>query len=281
LIFTLLLRVIWNDIKKKEQLMSDNLTTEKRGHVLLIGLNRPEKYNAFDVAMYENLALAYGELERDDDLRCAVLFAHGKNFTAGLDLPAWAPVFESGGFANPPEGAIDPMGLDEVNRVSKPIVMAVQGICLTIGIELLLATDIRVAASDTRFAQIEIKRGIYPIAGATARLMQEVGWGNAMRYLLTADEFTAEEAYRMGLVQEVVEPGQQVEAAVQIAETIAAQAPLGVYATLKSARLARSQGEQAAIARLMTDLQPLMGSEDVQEGIQSFVERRTAVFKGR
>lgn len=261
--------------------MTENLTTEKQGHVFLIGLNRPEKYNAFDIALYENLARAYGQLERDDDLRCAVLFAHGKNFTAGLDLPAWAPVFQSGDFASPPEGGIDPMGLDDKKRVTKPIVMAVQGICLTIGIELLLATDIRVAARDTRFAQIEIKRGIYPVGGATARLIQEVGWGNAMRYLLTADEFTAEEAFRIGLVQQVVEPGQQLEAALQIAQTIAAQAPLGVYATLKSARLARSQGEGAAIARLMPDLQPLMASEDVQEGIQSFIERRTAVFKGR
>ena len=259
----------------------NNITIDQQGHVLLIGLNRPAKRNAFDLSMFENLALAYGELERNDDLRCAVLFAHGDHFTAGLDLPDWVPAFQSGDFPELPPNAIDPLGLDEENRISKPVVMAVQGICLTIGIELLLATDIRVAANSTRFAQIEIQRGIYPVGGATVRLFQEVGWGNAMRYLLTANEFTAEEAYRIGLIQQVVEPGQQLDTALEIAQTIAAQAPLGVYATLKSARLARSQGQAAAIARLLPDLQPLMDSEDVQEGIQSFIERRTAVFKGK
>jgi len=257
------------------------VTTERRGHLLLIGLDRVAKRNAFDLAMYEALALAYGQLDRDDELRCGLLFAHGDHFTAGLDLMQWAPHFGSGHFPELPAGALDPLGLDETKRVRKPVVMAVQGICLTIGLELLLATDVRVAAADTRLAQIEIKRGIYPVGGGTVRLMQEVGWGNAMRYLLSGDEINAREAYRIGLVQAVVEPGQQLEAAVRIADTIAAQAPLGVYATLASARLARTQGEAAAIGRLLPDLAPLLASEDVQEGLQSFLERRQAQFKGR
>ena len=91
--------------------------------------------------------------------------------------------------------------------------IAVQGWCLTIGIELLLAADIRVAAAGTRFAQIEVKRGIYPIGGATVRLAEEIGWGNAMRILLTGDEFSAQEAYRVGLVQELVPDGTQFERA--------------------------------------------------------------------
>jgi enoyl-CoA hydratase/carnithine racemase len=258
-----------------------NVTIERRGHLLLMGLDRAAKRNAFDLAMYGKLALAYGELERDGELRCGVLFAHGAHFTAGIDLMEWAPVFAAEQGPALPEGAIDPLGLDESARVSKPVVMAVQGYCLTIGIELLLATDIRVAAADTHFAQIEIKRGIYPVGGATVRLIQEVGWGNAMRYLLTADSFTAEEAYRLGLVQAVVEPGQQVAKAIEMAETVAAQAPLGVYASLKSARLARAQGEAAAVAQLLPDLRPLMASEDVREGLQSFMERRPARFSGK
>jgi enoyl-CoA hydratase len=256
------------------------VTVERDGHVLLMGLNRPSKRNAFDVEMFEQLALAYGELERDDDLRVGVLFAHGDHFTGGLDLPQWTPRFESGEFSAVPDGGLDPLGLSGL-RVRKPVVLAVQGWCLTIGIELLLATDIRVAAQGTRFAQIEIKRGIYPVGGATVRWQREVGWANAMRYLLTGDEFNAETALNMGLVQEVVPDGEQLARATAIAQTIAKQAPLGVYATLKSARMAVDQGEKAAIAALMPDLQPLMQSEDVKEGVQSFVERREAVFKGR
>ena len=258
-----------------------NVTVETRDQVVLIGLNRVPKRNAFDLEMYRALAAAYGELHRNPGLRCGVLFAHGDHFTGGVDLTEWSALFRQGRFPDLPEGAIDPLGLDENNRLSKPVVMAVQGICLTIGIELLLATDIRVATTSARFAQIEIKRGIFPAGGATARLMQEIGWGNAMRYLLTGDEISAPEALRLGLVQEIVEPGRELARAVEIAQTVAAQSPLGVQATLTSARLARTQGEVAAIRRLLPELMPLMSSEDVEEGLKSFLERRAAKFKGR
>jgi enoyl-CoA hydratase len=257
------------------------ITVETQGHVQLIGLNRPEKRNAFDLEMYGELGSAYGELNRNPDLRCGVLFAHGDHFTAGLDLTEWAPVFSQGRFPDLPEDALDPLGLDEDNRLRKPLVMAVQGICFTIGIELLLATDVRVAASGTRFGQIEVRRGIYPVGGATVRMIQELGWGNAMRYLLTGDEISAEEAFRIGLVQEVAPPGTHLQRAVALAQTIAAQAPLGVQASLASARIARIQGDKAALARLLPDIVPIMKSEDVKEGVQSFIERRAARFKGR
>lgn len=256
-----------------------NVTTERRGHVLLIGLNRAAKRNAFDLPMFYALARAYAELDRDDDLRAGVLFGHGEHFTAGLDLPQFAPVFASGKWSVP-EGGLDPLGLAGP-RLGKPVVSAIQGICLTIGLELALATDIRVAARTARFGQIEIKRGIYPVGGATVRFPREVGWGNAMRYLLTGDEFGADEAHRIGFLQEVVEPGQQLERATAIAEVIAAQAPLGVRATLASARLSISDGEPAAFARLLPDLQPILPSEDVKEGLLSFLERRTAKFTGK
>lgn len=253
---------------------------DTNGHVLMMGLNRPEKRNAFDLEMYRELSAAYGELDRNPDLRCGLLYAEGDHFTAGLDLAQWAAYFAKGRFPELPDGGIDPLGLTETDRVSKPVVMAVQGICLTIGVELLLATDIRVAADATRFGQIEIKRGIYPVGGATIRLMAEIGWGNAMRYLLTADEISAEEAFRLGLVQELAAPQKVVESALKIAQTIARQAPLGVRATLASARTARSSGFHAAVAQLLPDLLPLMESEDVQEGLRSFIERREAKFKG-
>ena len=259
----------------------DNLTVEARDHVLFMGLNRPAKRNAFNLDLYHALSLAYGELERDHDLRCGVLFAHGEHFTGGIDLPQWAPRFAQGKFIDPAEGGMDPLALDENKTVSKPIVMATQGWCLTIGLELLLACDIRVAASNTRFAQIEPKRGIYAIGGATVRLPQEIGWGNAMRYLLTSDEISASEALRMGLVQDVVPVGAQLSRATDIAMTIAAQAPLAVQATLHSSRIARSQGAPAAIAKLAPDMVPLLNSDDAKEGIQSFIGRREGKFIGR
>lgn len=259
--------------------MSTGITTERHGYVLLIGLSRVAKRNAFDPPMLQALGEAYGELERDDDLRCGVLFAHGDHFTGGLDLPQFVGTF-SQGVQQLHAGEIDPLGL-QGPRLSKPMVCAVQGYCWTIGIELMLASDIRIAATSTRFAQIEVKRGIYPVGGATVRFARETGWGNAMRYLLTGDEFDAAEAYRIGLVQEVVETGQQLARAEEIAQTIARQAPLGVRATLASARLSFSAGEEEATRRLIPDLIPIMQSEDVHEGVQSFIERRQADFKGR
>ena len=260
---------------------SVKITVEREGYILLIGLNRSDKMNAFDVEMYLELAAAFGELDRDRELRCGLLFAHGKHFTAGLELPKWAPFFNEATFPVLPAGACDPLGLDGEKRVGKPMIMATQGICYTIGLELMLAMDIRVAAEDTRFGQIEVRRGVYPVGGATVRLQQEIGWGNAMRYLLTADEIPAAEALRLGLVQEMTETGRQFDRALEIAETVSRQAPLGIRATLASARRARTEGERAAIARLLPDLMPIMKSEDAAEGIRSFAERREGIFKGR
>jgi enoyl-CoA hydratase/carnithine racemase len=262
--------------------MSETLiTTERRGHVFLIGLDRPQKRNAFTLEMLDQLALAVGELEADDELRAGVLFAHGDHFTAGLDLGDVAPAMQKDGELPVPEGGRQPWRLDG-ETYTTPLVTAVQGWCITLGIELLLASDIRVAASDTRFTQLEVQRGIYPFGGATIRMPREAGWGNAMRWLLTGDEFDAAEAYRIGLVQEVVEPGQQVERAVALAERIATiAAPLGVRATLASAQAAIPQNEREAATRLQLDAIPLMNSDDGAEGLASFVERRAARFAGR
>lgn len=256
------------------------VTVERRGNVLLMGLNRPAKRNAFTLKMFEELALAYGELERDPDLWCGVLFAHGDHFTGGLDLPEVAPAVIDGRGLPVPEGGRQPWRLD--GPWTTPVVIAVQGWCITIGIELLLAADVRIAAADTRFAQLEVQRGIYPFAGATIRMPREAGWGNAMKWLLTGDTFDAAEAYRMGLVQEVVQPGTQVERAIELAERIAtAAAPLGVRGTLASAHRAMAEGDAAAVAQLQSDAVPLFASEDGAEGMRSFVERRPARFTGR
>src|SRR4051794_24845178 len=259
---------------------TSTLTLERDGHVLLMGLNRPEKRNAFDLAMLEELSLAYAELESDDELRAGVLFAHGDHFTGGLDLISVGPNLASG--QSPfPESGRDPWRLD--HAWTKPVVAAAQGWVMTLGIELLLAADVRVASADARFSQLEIRRGIYPFGGATVRFPQVAGWGNAMRWILTGDEFDAPEALRMGLVQEVApDGGAAYERALAIARTIAEDAaPLGVRTSLESAHRARLEGDAAAFAQLAPDVVKLFNSADGAEGVQSFIERRRAVFTGR
>jgi enoyl-CoA hydratase len=255
------------------------ITTETRGHVFLMGFDRAHKRNAFGPEMLRGLADAYAQLERDPELRVGLVFAHGDHFTAGLDLAAVGPLVARGEQLTPP-GAIDPWGVAGP-QTSKPIVVAVRGLCFTLGIELILSADISVAADDTRFAQIEVKRGIFPFGGGTFRWPERVGWGNAMRYLLTADELDAATALRIGLVQEVVPPGQEQGRALAIAERVAAQAPMGVQATLHSARTAARQGIDAAIADLRPTVNRLLGSADAREGMMSFIERRDGRFTGR
>lgn len=258
-----------------------SITTERRGHVFLIGLNRPQKRNAFTLEMLDELALAVGELEADPELWCGVLFAHGEHFTAGLDLGDVSPALQANGSLSTPEGGRQPWRLDG-EPYTTPLVCAVQGWCLTIGIELMLASDVRVAAADARFKQLEVQRGIYPFCGATLRMPREAGWGNAMRWLLTGDEFDAQEAHRIGLVQELVEPGTELERAIALAERIATvAAPLGVRETLLSAQAAIPRAEREAATGLQQAAIPLMRSEDGAEGLASFVERREARFAGR
>jgi enoyl-CoA hydratase len=256
------------------------VVTERRGHLLLIGLNRPEKRNAADFAMLQQLALAYGELERDPELRVGVVHGVGEHFTAGLDLVDVGPRLGPDGLDIVPEGGINPWQVDGT-ALTKPVVMAVQGTCLTLGIELMLASDIVVAAASTRFGQIEVSRGILPFGGATIRFPRAAGWGNAMRWLLTGDLFDAAEAHRMGLVQEVVPAGTELERALELAGRIAAQAPLAVQATLASARVALRDGAEAAEAGLQPALARLAASEDARIGMEAFLTRTPAEFIGR
>ena len=255
------------------------VVTERDRHIFHIVLDRADKMNAFDVRMLRELAEAVTEYESDESLWCAVLYANGEHFTAGLDLAEVGPAVRSGAPLFP-EGSVDVLSLHEPRR-KKPLVMAVQGWCLTIGIELLLAADIRLAAEGARFGQIEINRGIFPFGGATIRLPEIAGWGNAMRWLLTGDKFDAEEALRLGLVQEVVPANELRDKAIEIARTVAKRAPLGVRATIRSSRTAQLEGTDAAVAELLVIARELMDTEDAAEGIRSFIERRDGDFKGR
>ncbi len=256
------------------------VTVRREGAVLLIGLNRVDKRNAADHRMLAELAAAYGQLHTDPDLRCGLLYAEGDHFTAGLDLADLGPRIAGGSLDFVPPGGIDPWQVGG-ERLAKPMVMAVQGTCLTLGIELILASDITVAADSSVFGQIEVTRGILPFGGATIRMPRAVGWGNAMRWILTGDRFDAAEAHRIGLVQEVVPHGSQFERGLVIAQRIAAQAPLAVQAALANAHAAIRQGDAAAEADLPPTLARLAASEDAAIGVRAFLERGTAEFVGR
>jgi len=255
------------------------ILVEQRGHLLLMGIDRVPKRNGFSEKMVIELGHAYDRLERDSELRVGVLHALGDHFTGGVQLDQMQSWFRAGRHMAP-AGLVDPYDLFPPLR-TKPVVVAMQGICFTVAIELMLAADIVIAAENCRFAQIEVQRGIFANHGATIRLVERAGWGNAMRYLLTGDEFDAATALRLGLVQEVVETGKQLDRAVEIAERIAAQAPLAVQATLTNARRAVVQGIESATLELGPLQQRLFDTEDAAEGVRSFTEKRKAVFKGR
>ena len=260
--------------------MTQRITIDLDDHLLLIGINRADKRNAFDLAALEELSAAYQRLGEDAEVRVGVLYAHGAHFSAGLDLSEVGPaVAEHGPEILKGSGRYDPFGV-WAEQVPKPVVMAVQGIAYTLSIELALACDIVVAAADVRFRQLEVGRGILPFGGATFRAPTQLGWGNAMRFLLTAEEFGADQALRIGLIQEVVPAGSQFERAQAIARAVAAQAPLGIQGTLANARVWRADAERAARAHLRELLPAVLGSEDAAEGLRSFIERRAGRFSG-
>ncbi|MCU1528768.1 MAG: enoyl-CoA hydratase [Frondihabitans sp.] len=256
------------------------VSVEKDGHVLLIGLDREEKRNAADLRMLRELALAYGRLENDPDLWAGLVFAHGDHFTAGLDLTDVASAVTADGLDIVPDGGLHPWQVDGTH-LTKPVVMAVQGTCLTLGVELALVSDIVISGRNARFGQIEVRRGILPFGGATTRFPARVGWGNAMRWMLTGETFDAREALRIGLVQEVVFNDQVYNRAYDLAHRIAQQAPLAVQATLANAHLAVEQGVRIAEQALQPELVRLMATEDSRLGMQSFRQRGDAEFTGK
>ena len=249
--------------------------------VLLICINRPNKRNGFTPKMFRELGEAYTLLDDDPELRVGILHAAGDHFTAGLDLPTIAPLMRAGVKAVP-LGLVDPLdlGMAGYRRRTKPMVVAVKGITYTLGIELMLAADIVVAADDCRFSQLEVKRGIMATGGATLRMAERAGAGNALLHLLTGDEFDSAEALRLKFVQKVVPAGSELAEALKIGNAIAAQAPLAVVATRLNVLKAIEHGPLVAMHDFIDVQSRLANSADAKEGVASFVEKRAARFLG-
>lgn len=260
--------------------MSDgDITYEKRGHVGLVGFDRPDKRNAFTVQMFQRLAEVFTEADDNKEVRAIVVYGEGTDTTTGLDLMNVVPSFRAGEVPISSE-LVDPWHV--LGRLRKtPMVTAVHGRCFTLGTELALCSDICVAANDTIFALKEVRVGIMPAGGGTFRFVQAAGYANAMRYVLTGDEFDVTEAFRLGVVQEIVPSGEHLTRAIELAELIAAQAPLATQAALANAQASLLEGWQKAIADIIPTQVPLINSEDAMEAAMAMAQKRTPIFKGK
>ena len=260
--------------------VTSKVTVERRGQIVLIGINRPSIQNRVDPETYLGLAKAYYQYEHDASLRAAVLFGHGDNFSRGIDVDGFQVLAASGRPLLSDAETIDP--LPKTKGLSKPLVVVVHGDTWNMGHELHLVADIRIAAADTRFGQDENTHGRFPGGGSTVRFVREAGWANAMRYMLTGDHWSAEEALRMGAVQTFSPTADAaLEAGIETATKIAACGPLGIRATLASAHLAIDSSETEALSKLEAQYRALYGSEDFKEGRKAEAEGRPPVYQGR
>jgi enoyl-CoA hydratase len=248
--------------------------TERRGNVLLITLNRPEARNAVDVALAQGIAAALDELDRDDGLSVGVLTGAGKGFCAGMDLKAFVtgerPWVSDRGFA----------GIVRRGPV-KPLIAAVEGFAVAGGLEVALACDLIVAARGAKLGIPEVKRSLVAAGGALLRLPRRIPYHVAMELALTGEPIAAERAFDLGLVNRLTEPGGAVEAALELAGSIAVNAPLALVA---SKRILEEQWEWSRTD--MWDAQtaisePVFSSEDAREGATAFAEKRPPVWRGR
>lgn len=262
-----------------------NCRVEKKGHVLLVTLARPEAKNALSSAMLVGMYNAWRRLDSDKELRVAILTGEGDTFCAGMDL-------KSGTEGDADAEMIQKL-MQEVpdlhwqallrhNQPMKPIVMAVEGYALAGGTEILQGTDIRVAAEDAVFGVTECKRGLFPLGGSTIRLRRQIPYALAAEILLLGRHISAQEARDWGLINRVVPKGQALAEALKIAEEIANEnAPLSVQAILKSLR--HNQQDMAEKDALAAEEQlgwAIFGTKDSKEGMRAFKEKRKPVFIG-
>jgi enoyl-CoA hydratase len=250
------------------------LLTERRGRVLLITINRPDQRNAVNGAVAAGIAGALDELDADAGLSVGVLFGVGKGFCAGMDLKAFVtgerPFVEGRGFAGITQRAAD-----------KPLIAAVEGFALAGGLEVALACDLIVAARGARLGIPEVKRGLVAAGGGLLRLPRALPRNVAMEMALTGEPIDAERAHELGLVNRLSEPGEALSAALELAETIAANGPLALAATKRILVQSPDWPDSEFFERQQPFRDSAFDSEDAREGATAFAERRAPEWKGR
>ena len=243
--------------------------TERRGKVMLITLNRPDQMNSINGALAHGLEAALVELNEDADLAAGVLTGNGRGFSSGMDLKAFAKGEDIG-----------PISKFFVHGSVKPLIAAVEGFALAGGLEMALSCDLIVASEGSKFGIPEVKVGLFAAGGGVIRLPSRVGYMKAMEMALTAKNITAEEAYTAGMISRVTPAGGAVDAAMELATTIGANAPLGVAASkemIKASQGTREEDLWAMQAKLQATV---FVSNDAREGPAAFAEKRDANWTG-
>jgi enoyl-CoA hydratase len=251
---------------------------DRRGPVALLTLNRPEAMNSLSAELRAALLMAVKEADADPAVRVIVIRGAGpKAFCAGADIKEFVPPGSVAGVRAEKHAR---SWTDALAGARKPTIAAIHGYCLGGGLELALACDIRIASTDATFAMPEVRLAIIPGAGGTQRLSRVVGLGHALRMILTGDRIDAQQAYRIGLVTDLVAPGELETAALALAESIGRNGPVA----LAYAKEAVRRGFELPLAeglKLELDLSTLLQTtRDRDEGAQAFREKRKPVFKG-
>ena len=243
--------------------------TEIRGRVLLITLNRPEAMNAINTDLAQGLLAAIKELDSNDGLTAAVLTGNGRGFCSGMDLKAFA----AGG---------PPQGFDQFLETGseKPLIAAIEGFALAGGLEVALTCDLLVAAEDAKIGIREVKVGLFAAGGALLRLPRRVPYSVAMEMALTGQPITADQAKNHGLVSRVTEKGGTVEAAMELAESIAENAPLAVAASKALIQAQQGITEEEFWELQKPHMRKVFTSNDAKEGPASFAEKRSPNWSG-
>ena len=254
------------------------VTSETRGTVAVITVNRPDKLNALNAETITELHAVFEQVANDDAVRAVVLTGSGeKSFVAGADIGELAKMSPLSGIRVSRQGQ-DAFRFLETMR--KPVIAAVNGFALGGGLELALACHFRIASENAKFGLPEVKLGIIPGYGGTIRLPRVVGRGRALELMLTGDMIDAQEAYRIGLVNHVYPQAELIGAAEQLANKIAGNGPVAVALAIEAVDNGYHSSTEDAL-RLESNLFGLLAStEDMREGMGAFLEKRKANFKG-